>query len=326
VDSHLTFPTGTGLVDDLADLIYSQEEPFGSTSVYAQWKVFELMKQGGVKVALDGQGADELLAGYASYVPALLGELLVTFQWQAFAKECLAQPRSKTLRQDLLLAISYAVPEAVKRPLRLLRELLRSHEDARGVIRFPSRISNVSIEVKDVFLGELYKSLVYAYLPSYLRYEDKNSMAHSIESRLPFLDYRLVEFAFSLPWQAKICQGTTKQVLRAAMKGILPESVRDRRDKVGFSTPEDVWLKAEMKGEIGEVLNPQSLGMRPYFTHEALHILVEAYHSGRPTDMQAIWRLLNLELWMRMFIDRSDRPGSPSADGNGLLKRSCSFA
>jgi len=151
-------------------------------------------------------------------------------------------------------------------------------------------------------------------------------MAHSIESRLPFLDYRLVEFAFSLPWHAKIYRGITKQVLRAAMKGILPESVRDRRDKVGFSTPEDVWLKADMKGEIGEVLDLQRLEMRPYFTNAVLQTVVEAYHSGRPTDRQAIWRLLNLELWMRMFVDRPDGSGSPSGDGNRLLKPSCSFA
>jgi asparagine synthase (glutamine-hydrolysing) len=144
---------------------------------------------------------------------------------------------------------------------------------------------------------------VFSGLPSYLRYEDKNSMAHSIESRLPFLDYRLVEFAFSLPWDQKINRGTLKFILRNALKGILPDTIRKRQDKVGFSTPEDLWFRGEMKDAITQIINSNRFLGRPFFNADAVKEMVRKHQSGQINISATIWRCVNLELWMRMFID-----------------------
>jgi asparagine synthase (glutamine-hydrolysing) len=146
-------------------------------------------------------------------------------------------------------------------------------------------------------------------LPALLRYEDKNSMAHSIEARVPFLDYRLVELAFAMPWEQKIRHGTRKFVLRNAMKGILPASVANRQDKIGFATPEDEWFRADLlKEEISEIINSQSFRQRPYFDMPKVRAEFEAHQKGRTNISSGIWsstvwRWINLELWLRMFID-----------------------
>ena len=128
-------------------------------------------------------------------------------------------------------------------------------------------------------------------------------MAHSIESRLPFLDYRLVELAFSLPSEMKIFGGTTKQVLRSAMSGLLPEEVRSRKDRIGFSTPEDIWFRTDLKNVVLDVINSERFHQRPFFNHDNVKKEIIAHQAGEKNISLMIWRWLNLELWMRMFID-----------------------
>jgi asparagine synthase (glutamine-hydrolysing) len=308
VDARFTYPTGKGLLEDVTNLIRCQEEPFGSTSIYAQWKVFKVIKESGVTVALDGQGADELLAGYHDYFIALFSHLLTTFQLQALAREfgaCLQLHRKRACR-DLLLALSCAVPKEMKAPLRWLRGtkekdwVNKKFAASFNPNSFPGQEEDCSLTSFD---RQLYRGLLLSDLPSYLRYEDKNSMFHSIESRLPFLDYRLVEFAFSLPWEQKIFRGTTKYVLRTAMTGVVPELVRNRRDKVGFSTPEDVWFRTDLADAISSVIDSQSFQKRAFFDGDQVTKLFRAHRSGRQNQSTTLWRCLNLELWLRAFID-----------------------
>jgi asparagine synthase (glutamine-hydrolysing) len=316
VKAHFTYPTGDQLLKDLSDLVYFQEEPFGSTSVYAQWKVFELMKQSGVKVALDGQGADELLAGYSDYVAPLFADLIKTFHWKDFANEFSAQVslRGQVPSHDLLMAASYLSPQTLKTLIRGLKALVRplngidrkdglSKEfSAEFHNRYPTGKS-VDGRIKSFMNFELYQSLMFDSLPSYLRYEDKNSMAHSVESRLPFLDYRLVQLAFSLPSEMKLYRGTTKQVLRSAMKDILPEEVKSRKDKIGFSTPEDLWFRTDLKEAVLSITNSELFQKRPFFDCDIVKREILAHQAGEKNISTTIWRWVNLELWMRMFID-----------------------
>ena len=102
-------------------------------------------------------------------------------------------------------------------------------------------------------------------LPALLHYEDRNSTAFSLEARVPFLDYRLVEFMFSLPTEEKIKNGVTKVILRDAMKGVLPEQIRNRTDKMGFVTPEDIWFRTVLKDQIYQIINSKSFANRGYF-------------------------------------------------------------
>ena len=150
--------------------------------------------------------------------------------------------------------------------------------------------------------NRLKKDLFESSLPSLLRYEDHNSMAFSIESRVPFLDYRLVEFVFSLPSDFKIRNGWNKWIMRQALKDILPDKIVKRRWKVGFSTPEVAWLR-ESKKEINEILTSKSFLSRPYFNHAKIQKAFEEFVAGKNDESMLFWRIINIELWLRIYFD-----------------------
>jgi asparagine synthase (glutamine-hydrolysing) len=129
-------------------------------------------------------------------------------------------------------------------------------------------------------------------------------MAFSIETRLPFLDYQLVEYIFSLPPDQKIKDGVTKVVLRNAMKGTLPEEVRNRKDKMGFVTPEDIWFRTDLKERIEQILDSKEFAERDYFNIPKVKEAFIDHCDGKKNISSTIWRWVNLELWMRTFFDR----------------------
>lgn len=307
VDAHFIYPTGEGLLKEMEQLIYHQDEPFGSTSIYAQWSVFKLARLSGIKVTLDGQGGDELLAGYHGYFGSFFAELLKAGQWSRLFKEIrsYATIHGYSKAQGLARAVLWLLPEKaeslLRSLLRLTREQLWLRRDfvRRTASDHPLRIA----KGKSIFDNHLYTTLILFSLPSLLRFEDRNSMAHSIESRVPFLDYRLVEFAFATPAEEKIHYGVTKRILRDALKGILPEPIRTRMDKIGFSTPEDTWLRTTMKGFLTKLIASESFRSRPYFDVKQVKKLFEAHTEGKRNVSNTIWRIINLELWLRQFID-----------------------
>jgi len=141
-------------------------------------------------------------------------------------------------------------------------------------------------------------------LPSLLRYEDRNSMHFSIETRLPFLDPRLVEYAASLPLDFKIRDGWTKRIFREAMRGILPEEIRIRRAKIGFETPQRRWFLEELADHIEELLSSE-MRASEYIEQAAVLDLFRAarrQHKISRLDIEFLWRCINLELWLREFI------------------------
>jgi asparagine synthase (glutamine-hydrolysing) len=138
--------------------------------------------------------------------------------------------------------------------------------------------------------------------PNLLRYEDKNSMAFSIESRVPFLDHELVEFIFQLPIDQKIKRGWNRYVYRQAMRGKMPEANRTRRSKIGFTNPEAAWTR-ERSGQIREVFSSDSLSSRGIFDPRSLVEEFDAWLAGKPGDGLAFWRVLVTELWMRRYVD-----------------------
>lgn len=238
------------LANDIDALTLSQGEPFGSTSIYAQRRVFQLASENGIKVMLDGQGADELFAGYAGYLPAMLasylssGQLLAASRFLKSASSYNDVGVKNLLVQALaMIARSIMAERSLRKPNvlpwiqlpTLQRNSLRRTMD-RAVYGFSPR--------RGRFLHDFLVNTVEATsLPALLRYEDRNSMAFSIESRVPFLTPKLAEFVFSLPENYLIDEhGCRKSVLRAALRGLVPDEILDRRDKVGFETPERQWL------------------------------------------------------------------------------------
>jgi asparagine synthase (glutamine-hydrolysing) len=142
-------------------------------------------------------------------------------------------------------------------------------------------------------------------LPSLLRYEDRNSMAFAIETRLPFLDYRMVELAFSLPDDAKLDGRTSKSILRRALADRIPASVLARRDKMGFETPTDVWLRSRFRNELRQrLLTPGPL--HEWIEPEPMSAALDQYLAGRPIGLQ-IWRWLSLESWARQYVAMDPR-------------------
>jgi asparagine synthase (glutamine-hydrolysing) len=152
-------------------------------------------------------------------------------------------------------------------------------------------------------LNERLASDVLAYsTPDLLRYEDKNSMAFSIEARVPFLDHEMVEYIFSLPIDQKIKGGWNRAVYRNAMKGRMPEKNRRRRSKVGFTNPDISWMKAKAS-DIRSIFGQRETAARGIYDRAQLVRAWDEYLAGRPGDGLIFWRVLVTELWMRRYID-----------------------
>jgi asparagine synthase (glutamine-hydrolysing) len=154
----------------------------------------------------------------------------------------------------------------------------------------------------------LYSDLISYSIPQLLRYEDKNSMRWSIESRVPFLDYRLVELAMSLPSGYKIRLGTTKYILRKAMKGLVSDRILNRRDKIGFAAPDEDWLMSpDFVNMARQIFASSKFRDRKYWnSEEVIHMLEEHLGVGsksRKNHSEMLWRIINVELWLRTFID-----------------------
>jgi asparagine synthase (glutamine-hydrolysing) len=152
--------------------------------------------------------------------------------------------------------------------------------------------------------NDLYNALKISPLPSLLHIDDRSSMAHSVESRAPFLDYRLVEFVFSLGPEYKIRNGITKYILREALKGVLPEKVCARRDKMGFATPLEKWFRTSLKERVAEIFHSAEFLSLPYFNNGEVLRTFDRFVSGRcPEGLHlTIWGWVNLELWFRKFM------------------------
>jgi asparagine synthase (glutamine-hydrolysing) len=282
------------LAADLDRLVATQDEPFGSTSIYAQYRVFRLAREHGIKVMLDGQGADELLAGYHGYFPERLGTLIGRGQWfkaYAFAKQ--ASRRPGVGGQTMLLArgLKRVLPGRVG--LRGRPRWLNASWFARNGVEEEAepRCARQTDRLRD----RLYRTLTRTSLPALLRYEDRNSMAWSIESRVPFLTPALAEYVLSLPEEYLISpDGVTKHVFREAMRGIVPDAILDRRDKIGFATPEQKWL-SELGPWVGDTL--ARVERVPALDAVAVQREWKAVQDGnKPFDWR-VWRWVNLVRW-----------------------------
>jgi asparagine synthase (glutamine-hydrolysing) len=304
---HLVIPDGGDLWGTLDRLTLQQDEPTAGPGVYSQWKVMALAGGQGLRVLLDGQGGDETLAGYERYLPLRLRDLLAAGDLPSFLALWGSVARRLGWTHALALTLEPWVPPGVFASLRsaygqgkerALAPSLRhfpGHEVPRPPAEFPSAVKR-----QQAF------DLLQRLLPSLLRYEDRNSMAFSIETRLPFLDYRLVEFAFSLPDDQKLDGRVTKAILRRALADRIPAPVLARRDKMGFETPTDVWLRSRFVRELRHRLLDAS-PLHDWLDRAALEAALDDYLAGRrPIGLQ-VWRWLSLESWQRQLVSRDPR-------------------
>jgi asparagine synthase (glutamine-hydrolysing) len=300
IEHHAVEPHAEGLLADLDDLVWLQQEPVVSSSVYAQWCVMRAAREAGVTVLLDGQGGDELFGGYqgmAGYAARSDG-----------AGAMLRGLLDRRIAPELLrsLAVDYAhrgVARAYRR--RQASPYAASELIAAAVQREPGYLP--WMRAADPLHRELLLQCFVTSLPQLLRYADRSSMAYSREVRLPLLDRRVAEFALSLPARFLSDAAVSKRVLREALRGLVPERVLARRDKIGFETPQSRWLETPAaRALIAETLLDDRARSRGVYECSAIEADVRA---RRWRDPDGIWRALNLERWLTLFKAAS----SPSA-------------
>jgi asparagine synthase (glutamine-hydrolysing) len=284
VESHYTFPELKDLFAMLDRLIWHQDEPFATTSIYAQWCVFEAAAGEKVKVMLDGQGADELLYGYANFQRAFLGGLVRSGNWGvAWGESRARRDNFKGAASGFLRALTdAALPMSLQARFRESRRNRNPPEwlsPAALGASYPGPLAGrfqrhvTARELSMEMLGG-------AHVQMLLHWEDRNSMAHSIESRVPFLDYRLAEFILGLPDWHKIRRGVPKAVLRKGMESLVPEAVLQRRDKMGFVTPEEVWARKTASRQFREALAEAVDAGRGVLTPKAAGSFEDMRRSG----------------------------------------------
>ncbi len=289
---HFLFPDVEDFAEELDKLIWFQDEPFTGATVYAQWSVFKKIHETKLKVVLDGQGADETLLGYFSYFPYYLKRhALNPFR---FVSEFLRGASNSKLGllkfvQNFVYFNSPSIRynHLKKNAMELFNPDFVGSRDRRKI--FDCTVAAASLSSNR--LSNLWKIS----LPSLLRYEDKNSMAFSVEARLPFLDHRLVEFVFSLPYDLLIKNGWTKYLLRQAMKGVIPEDIRMRKGKLAFSVPQKEWMK-QLSSRVNHTFQNGQHSNR----------FIDAKKVSKATDSgdyndKMLFRAFLLERWMHVY-------------------------
>lgn len=245
LQQHLVSPTAEALLNDIEKIIHHQEEPFQSSSIYAQYKVYELAKQQGIKVILDGQGADESLAGYHKYIHWFLQEKVKGGGYKAEAEAFARNNINVDLSWKNKLAARFPDIAAVQLENKANKELLNNKFIANNYRKTHFNKKSIFKPTVSKLNDLLYYNTMRLGLEELLRYADRNSMAHGVEVRLPFLSHELVRFIFSLPSHYKIQNGFTKYVLRESMKQVLPSSIVYRTDKIGYEPPQQQWMQSE---------------------------------------------------------------------------------
>ncbi len=297
---HKVFPDSEDFVREMKDFVRTQEEPTVSTGPYAQFKVMEEVRKH-VTVVLDGQGADEMLAGYLPYYVVYVRSLLRQGRYIDAVREVFFSFDIFLMLLVMKVKMILSHDKSVK-----ARELMNP--------AFARTYADESFHpVTDDLKKRLVQDIFANSLPSLLRYEDKNSMKFSVEGRVPFLDFRLVRYIFGLTEDAIIRYGWNKYLLRMATKQFLPRLIRKRRNKIGFTTPEYDWFHT-IKPQLYEIVLSQSFANRPYFDQQKVLKVLHSFVEGKMDDTLLLWRIINVELWLREFFDHLEKSDEQKAE------------
>jgi asparagine synthase (glutamine-hydrolysing) len=280
-------PVYADFAASLHDIVIAQEEPFDGPSICMQYFVMKAAREARIPVLLDGQGGDETLLGYRIYFAAYLLSQYHTHGVRAAVREFFSLRKfAADARMPLLRLIAHTL---YFQSHRMQQYRARSRGSfLRKSAKVPESQAQRSLAARDIRALQVLE-ITKTVLPSLLRYEDKNSMRHSIETRLPFLDYRSVEAAISFAPETKIHHGWTKYPLRKFIDAWLPREIAWRRTKVGFEAPDEIWMrmhKSEMQRVIGESVLVRSLTKPNRFQN-----------LGDSVDKSTFWRLYSVALW-----------------------------
>lgn len=305
VESHFVYPSVDDLLVKTSRILWHQDEPYQSQSVYLGYHVFELAKVNHVKVLLNGQGADEYLSGYSEFRLARWRKMFSHLQWKQLNKEFeFAGIKGLRVRFFFVLKfLAWLLPVRLNnffsRRKQAYKELLSVFDISKldnyefhPMLRVPRAANDpFSISCQQLFYSPLQK---------YLHWEDRNSMAHSIEARVPFLDHRLVELCMSMPLDYLDGPGETKKIMLHGLRDLLPIQILNRKDKMGFTTPEERWVKTDftdsLRNKIVETISSSQGIIRP----AALDYFDKIVAGKLPFDY-TYWRIILFGEWLKLF-------------------------
>ena len=313
-----------GAISELERIIFDLEEIFAVPMVGA-WAIYRAMRRNGVRVSLDGHGADELLGGYSMFVDSLIGEPPASLRRYADLRRVRAGMAGGTkigLSGVLLDKRRYQddvrfVAKHALNKLGLLDATRRALGDSATVDAVGPALDGGADE--DARLAgktarEQFRWFHKGLLPTFLRCIDRASMAHGIEVRCPFLDWRLVTYGFALPDESKIGGGYTKRVLRAALKGLMPDGVRLRTQKIHFSTPIGEWSRGALKPWLLDMTSSRSFLDSPVWDGPATRELVVQAVAGQ-ANISGAWPVINAHLLQEQFKAVADSRGNEASAG-----------
>lgn len=293
---HLIKPDEVTLVSDFESLMDCHFEPFGSLSIYSQFRVMKELSQH-VKVALDGQGADEQLGGYHNFFSSNFRGLMQQFKLRQMLWEMYWYFKKHNSSYAFSFLAFYLLPNSLKNNLVTRKSGLINPE----LCKMNGTASKISEQLYDP--GSLRESLLQHFeykLEHNLKWNDLNSMYFSVELRAPFMDYRLVEKTIALPPDQVIKKGTTKWILRQAMEGVLPENIRMRQDKVGFENPSHVWLKnKKLQDIVKNIITTKDSVVWNYMDRNNFTKKYQKYLNNEINMDNEIWKLINLDIFLK---------------------------
>ncbi|MFM9051512.1 MAG: asparagine synthase (glutamine-hydrolyzing) [Bacteroidota bacterium] len=289
-------PSNEDIAESFEKAIYHADVPLAGSSPISQYFVMRTAAKQGIKVLLDGQGSDEYLGGYLHSFYRLIGGKLGALKWSSALSELRAHAKMQVMsgrkRLDVLLKSALTATRDEQDLYEMEYRKYLPFMGSDDTINF--RLASHDGSRLNVFL---YHLLTTTSLPTLLQFEDRNSMAFSIESRVPFLDHRLVEFAFRLSDDRKISSGRTKCILRDGMKDILPDAIRNRGDKKGFVTPGEVkWLRGPLKHLLDTDFSKLDFIDRP-----KARLLKSDFEKGENRYAGLVWRLVVLDYWVGKY-------------------------
>ena len=296
---HYVHPDAEGLLVHLDNYVRIQGEPTPTVSPFALYCVLDEARKY-VKVILDGQGSDEALAGY-EYIPGLYYKTLFThLKWGRLAKEIVQYAKLHKSWRHLKYMAFFMLPSKMRTKVRVMQ---RGYIDPAFVAKHKGSVIADKLYGANTMTEMLVNHFEYK-LEHLNKWGDRDTMAFGVEGRSPFLDKDLVEYSIALKDRMKIRGGYTKFILREVMKGIIPEKVRKRVDKRGFSVPMDEWYRTEgFQKLVKEILESESFAKRGYFLPEEAKKLYERHLRGEVNVAKDIWKWVNLEMWFRTYLD-----------------------
>jgi asparagine synthase (glutamine-hydrolysing) len=296
------------LMKNIDKFIWHQEEPNNGTSYFAEFMLRSLIRDKNVTVSLEGQGADEIITGYKSLINPYMQDLIKLGKLRDVWNEYHIFKRNLSISKLELIGSIMAV--ACRPVYKLLRKQYMRHIFSHLNWRFINRefsdpkYLDRNTGFESALNETLYKYLFYTSIPPQLVRADKSAMAYSVECRFPFLDYRLVEFAFNLPFDLKIRNGVTKYVLREAMKRYLPAVIYRRYDKKGFPTPQKDWFKGSMKQFISDTVYSKGFKNLPFINWKNFEKKFNLFQKDEAEFDTELWSTMSIYLWKSKFIEK----------------------